>query len=140
MFLIDAKDDGFLETVVALLEKAGDFPGDKLGAVVNNEGAVKILGVIDTVLDLIAFPVGVAPLRPIALDIEIDMDFDDLVGSQESVLDALLERVSVNRLPEIIDVRDVFGFLGVAVRPICVAAEKYSRISRQAASSAALPR
>ena len=29
---------------------------------------------------------------------------------------------------------------GVAVRPICVAAEKYSRISRQAESSAALPR
>ena len=30
--------------------------------------------------------------------------------------------------------------LGVAVRPIWVAAEKYSRISRQAESSAALPR
>ena len=29
---------------------------------------------------------------------------------------------------------------GVAVRPIWVAAEKYSRISRQAESSAALPR
>jgi len=29
---------------------------------------------------------------------------------------------------------------GVAVRPICVAAEKYSRISRRALSSAALPR
>ena len=29
---------------------------------------------------------------------------------------------------------------GVAVRPICVAPEKWSRISRQAESSAALPR
>jgi len=30
--------------------------------------------------------------------------------------------------------------LGVAVRPICVALEKYSRISRQAESAEALPR
>jgi hypothetical protein len=33
-----------------------------------------------------------------------------------------------------------FVSLGVAVRPICVALEKYSRISRHAESSAALPR
>ena len=30
--------------------------------------------------------------------------------------------------------------MGVAVKPICVAAEKYSKISRQAESAAALPR
>src|ERR1022692_3775571 len=33
-----------------------------------------------------------------------------------------------------------FVSFGVAVRPICVAEEKYSRISRHAESSAALPR
>ena len=76
---------------MALLEKVRDFPGNELGAVVNNEGAVKILGVIDTVLDLIAVPVGVAPLRPVALDIEINVHLDHLVGSQEPILNALLQ-------------------------------------------------
>ena len=40
------------------------------------------------------------------------MNLDDLVGSQETVADALLEGVGVNRLAEVMDVGDVFGFLG----------------------------
>ena len=39
------------------------------------------------------------------------MDLDHLVRGQEAVLDALLERVGVNRLPEIMNVGDVLGFL-----------------------------
>ena len=35
----------------------------------------------------------------------------DLVGREEAVLDALLERVGVDRLAEVVDVGDVFGFL-----------------------------
>ena len=40
------------------------------------------------------------------------MDLDDFVRSEEAVLDALLERVRVDRLAEVVDVRDVFGLLG----------------------------
>ena len=39
------------------------------------------------------------------------MDLDDLVGREEAVVDALLQRVGVDRLAEVVDVRDVFGFL-----------------------------
>ena len=39
------------------------------------------------------------------------MDLDDLVRRKEAVLDALLEGVGVDRLTEIMDVGDVFGFL-----------------------------
>src|SRR5689334_21285253 len=98
MFLVHAKHDGFLETVVAVFEKIRDFLGNELGTVIDDEGAVKILGVIDTVLDLIALAVGVTPLRPVALDVKIDMDLYHLIGSQETILNALFERVGVNRL------------------------------------------
>ena len=116
------------------------FCGDQLRAVVDHQGAVEILLVVDAVLDLVAVAVDLARFRPVALDVEVDVDLDDLVGRKEAVLDALLERVGVDRLAEVVDVRDVSVSLGVAVRPIWVAAEKYSRISRQAESSAALPR
>ena len=39
------------------------------------------------------------------------MHLDDLIGRKKAVLNALLERVGVNRLAEIVDVGDVFGFL-----------------------------
>ena len=35
-----------------------------------------------------------------------------LYGARKAVLDALFERVGVNRLAEVVDVRDVLGFLG----------------------------
>ena len=79
-------------------------------------------------------------LGAIAFHVAVDMNLDDLVGREEAVADALSQRIGEDRLAEIVDVGDVLGFLGVAVRPICVRAEKYSRISRQAESSAALPR
>jgi hypothetical protein len=40
------------------------------------------------------------------------MHFDDLVRREKTVTDALLERVGVDRLTEVIDVGDVGGFLG----------------------------
>ena len=86
MFLIHAKNDGLLEAVAAFFQEVGNLLGNELGAVVNDEGAVKVLDVVDAVLDLIAVPVRLAPLRPVALDIHIDMDLDHLVRGQEAVL------------------------------------------------------
>ncbi len=112
MLLIYAKHDGFLETVVAFFQEVGDFLGDELGAVVNYESAVKILGVVDTILNLVAVSVHITPLWPITVDIHIDMNLDDFVRSQEAVLDALPQGVGVNRRSEIMNVGDVLGFLG----------------------------
>ena len=50
-------------------------------------------------------------LRPPAVEVLVEVDADDLVGGEEAVLDALLERVGVNRVAEVIDVRDRPGFL-----------------------------
>ena len=41
VFLVHAEDHRFLEAIPAFLEKLGDSPGDKLRAVVENEGAVE---------------------------------------------------------------------------------------------------
>ena len=68
------------------------------------------------------------------------MDFDDLVGREEAVVDALLQRVGVDRLAEVVDVRDVLGFLRRGGQADLRGAGEVSRISRQAESSAALPR
>jgi len=65
-----------------------------------------------------------ALLRSVAFDVHIDMDLDDLVRSEESVADTLLEGIRIDGFAEIMDVGNVFGFLRVAVRPIWVASEK----------------
>src|SRR6202034_4743636 len=88
-----------------------DFLGDKLGAVVNDERAVEIHGVVYAVFNLVPVPVNVAPLRPVAMNVHINVNLDDLVRGEEAVFNALPERVCVNRRTEIVDVRDILGFL-----------------------------
>ena len=98
MFLIHAEDDGFLEAVAALLEEVGHLFGDELRAVVNDEVAVEILGVVDAVFDFVAVAVECppsragSPRRPRSI-----WTLMTLYGRQEAVSDALLERVGVNR-------------------------------------------
>ena len=99
-------------SVAAFYEELRDFPGDEFGTFVDHERAVEILLVVDAVLDLHTVAVEFARLGPVALHVDVDMDLDDLVGREESFLDALLERVGVDRLAEVVDVRDVLGFLG----------------------------
>ena len=55
--------------------------------------------------------VDLALARAVAFDVHVDVDLDDLVGSEEAVVDALLERVGVDRLAEVVDVGDVLGLL-----------------------------
>ena len=45
--------------------------------------------------------------RPPAEQVLVEVDADDLVGGEEAVLDALLERVGVDRVAEVVDVGDV---------------------------------
>ena len=53
-------------------------------------------------LDELAIFVQLPFFRSVAEGIDIGHDPDDLVGSQETILDALFERVGVDRLPEIL--------------------------------------
>ena len=112
VLLIDAEHDGLLEAVAAFPQELRYLAGNKLGAVVDYQRAVEVLGVVDAVLDLLAFAVELALLGPVALHVAVDVDLHHLVGREEAVADALLERIGVNRLAEIGDVGNVFGFLG----------------------------
>ena len=49
VLFIDAKDDGLLVAVAALLQEVGDLGCDQLGAVVDNQGAIEVLGVVEPV-------------------------------------------------------------------------------------------
>ena len=49
-------------------------------------------------------------LRAVAFDVAVDVDLDHLVGREEAVADALLQRVGVDRLAEVVDVGDVLRF------------------------------
>ena len=60
MFLVHAKENGFLEAVPAFLQEIRDFLGDELGTVVNDNVPVDVLGVVNAVFDFIAIPVGVS--------------------------------------------------------------------------------
>ena len=51
--------------------------------------------------------VALALLRPPAGQVLVEVDADDLVGGKEAVVDALLERVGVDRVAEVVDVGDV---------------------------------
>ena len=94
------------------LRKFDTFLATQLGALVDHKVAVKILLVVDAVFDFVAISVSLALFGTVAFHIHIDMHLDDLVGCKEAVMDTLLERVGVNRCAEIMDIGDIFGFLG----------------------------
>ena len=91
MLLIHTEDDGLLEAVTALLQKLRDAARDQLGALVKDQNAVEVLGVVDAVLDLLSIAVRRALLRTIPLDVAVKVDLDDFVGCQEAIADALLQ-------------------------------------------------
>ncbi len=111
VFGIHTEDDGFLEAVAAFFEELGHLPGDTLGALVDDQITVEVLLVVDAVFDLVAVLVGFALLRAVALDIDIEVDLDHLVGREEAVADAFLQRVAVHGFAEVVDIGDVFRLL-----------------------------
>ena len=112
VFLVDAKDDRFLEPVAAFLQKLRHLAGDQLGAFVQHQGVVKVPGVVGAVFDLIAVSVALVSFRAIAFYIPVNMNFDDFVGREKAILDALFQGVGIDRIPKVMDVGVVLGFLG----------------------------
>src|SRR5712692_255778 len=112
VFGVNTENDGLLPAVAAMLEEVRYQPGDAPGALVNDQVTVKIFLVVETVFDLVALLVGFARPGAVALHIHIQMYLDDLVRSQETVADALLERIRVDRRAQVVDVGNVGGFSG----------------------------
>ncbi len=106
-----AEDDGLGEGVGGL-EVFGDLAGDEFGSLFKDQRAVEVLLVVDAVFDQLAVLVGLALFGAPALQVLVDVDAHDLVGREEAVVDALAQRVGVDRLAEVVDVGDVLGFLG----------------------------
>ena len=109
MFGIHAKDDRFLKLVAAFFQEFGHLVGDALGSFVDDQTAVKVLLVVNTVFDLVAVLVRLAFFRTVAFHVHIQMNLHHLVGREESVMDALLQRVGIDGLAEVVNVRDVLG-------------------------------
>ena len=111
MFDIDAEDDGLGEAVAAL-EELGDLLSDELTAFFDHEVFVEIGAVVDAVFDFLAVLVLETLWRAPTLGIDVQCDLDDLVGSEEAVVDALLQGVGVERIAEILGAGNLLGFLG----------------------------
>src|SRR3546814_4633061 len=112
MLLIYSEDDSLLVTVAAFLEELRYLFGDELGAIIQHQVPVEILGVVDAVFDLVPVAVYLSLLWSIAFNIAVDVNLDDLVGREEAVANALLQAVGVNRLAEVSDIGGVLRFLG----------------------------
>ena len=117
VFLIDTEKDRLLEAVPALLEEFGDTLGDQLRAIVDHERSVEILLVIDPVRHLLALPVRLSLGRAVAVDVDVDVDIDDFVRSEKAILDTLLKGIRVDRRSKVMDIGDVFRFLGSRGQP-----------------------
>ena len=112
VFLVHAEDDRLLEAIAAFLQIPGDLASHQLGAFVQDQSAVEVLEVVETVFDLVAVPVELPLLGAVAFHVPVDMDLDDLVGRQEAVCNALFQGIGIERLSEVVDVGNVTGFLG----------------------------
>ena len=111
VFRVDAKHDRLLIAVAALFQKFCDLAGNQFRAVIEHDVPVKVLDVIDPVFDLIAVTVELTFLWPVALNVAVDVDLDDLVGGKEAVADTLAKRIREGGRTEVVDVGNVFGFL-----------------------------
>ena len=108
---VHAEDNGLGESV-GLLEELRQLPSHLLGALSYDHLTVEVLLLVDAVLYPLPLIVDGAGLGPPAVDVHVHLRADDLVGREEAVLDALLERVGVNRLAEVVDVAHVLGLFG----------------------------
>ena len=107
-----AKHDGLGEAVAAEFEELRHFFRHEGGAFFENQLTIKVLLIVDAIGDdgpvLVGLLCGGAP----AGEILVEMDAHDFVRCEKSILDALLERVGVDRIAEVGDVGNLLGLLG----------------------------
>ena len=104
-----AKNDGFIHRV-GTFQVIGNSLRHQHGALINHQRAVKIFQVVDTVFNLFAVFIELAFDGAPALDIYINVNAHDFVRGEETVFNTLFQRIGVNRLTEVVDIRNVFRF------------------------------
>ena len=106
---VHAKHDGFLEPVTAGLEVVADPLGNAGGAVVNDEGVIKVFLVVQAVFNFMAVLVHLAGHGAVAFHVNIQVNLDDLVRGQKAIAYALLQAVGEHGSAKIIAVGNVLG-------------------------------
>ena len=104
-----AKDDGLGEAV-GRTEEFGDLGGNKGGALFENEIPVEVAVVVFAVFDDLTVLIGLPVEGTPAVEIAVKANANNFVGCKKSVRDALPERVGVDGIAEVFDVRDVLRF------------------------------
>ena len=100
VFLVHAEDDGLGEAV-GLLQEIGQVAGDGLGAGAQGDDALEVGGGVYLVGNCAAVAVEVVLARAPAGGIPLGDDAMDAVGSEETVVNALLEAVGIDRVAEV---------------------------------------
>ena len=113
---VDTEDDGLGEAV-RVSEVLRDPLCDPLVALRQYEGAVEVLLCVLLVGDVLTQVIDLAGCGPKAERVDVSRDSDDLVRSQIAVLDALAQRVDVDRIAEVVDVAD--SSLSPSASPSC---------------------
>ena len=110
MVFVGTEDDGLCHGVGGF-QVTADFMSYLANSVFHDDIVVVVLIVVDTIFYHITENVALASCRA-PLITNICGDVDDLERCQESVVNAFLQAVCVERLVEIADVRLVAGLLG----------------------------
>ena len=96
---------------VAVVEEGTDLAGHGLVPARKHDVSVDVFLVVDPILDRLAVIVDLADSGAPPGQVPVQVDADHLVGGKEPVVDALFQRVGVDRLTEVVDVGYIFGFL-----------------------------
>ena len=96
---------------VCTLEVMGDLLGYFPDTILYNNVVVIVAVGIDAVWYLVAIDIQLALLGTPSFS-DVGGDIDDLEGSEEAIINALLQAVSVDGLSEIAQVGNILGFLG----------------------------
>ena len=100
VLLINAEDDGLGEAV-GLFQEIGQVPGDGLGAGAQGDAALEVGGGVNLVRDFAAVAVEIVFAGAPAGGVPLGDDAVDAVGGEETVVDALLEAVGIDRVAEV---------------------------------------
>ena len=110
MLGIYAEHYGFLEAIATSSEVVADPFRYPACALVDDQGAIEILLVVDAIVYFIATVIHFTSLRAVALHVYIQVDADHLVGSKEAISYALLEGIGIERLAKVMNIGYVFRF------------------------------
>ena len=111
MFDIHAEYDGFSKAVAAL-EKLGDLFRHQPPTFLNDDGFVEVLPIIYPILDDMPVLVFEALRWTPSLGVDVERDFDDLIGREKAIVDTMFERVGVKGIAEVFGTGHLGGLFG----------------------------